>query len=71
MIQPKVYKPQKRNKTLPTMEEIVEQRFNAGIAGYAESRLFLEGDIVEDDYDDDMKRRLLKELEEHNQLQKK
>ena len=61
----------KRDKSLPLMEEIVEQRFNAGIAGYAESRLFLEGDIVEEDYDDEMKRRLLKELEEHKQTQKK
>ncbi len=71
MIQSKVQKLPQRDETLPSMEEIVEQRFNAGIAGYAESRLFLEGDIVEDDYDDTMKRRLLTELEEHKQNQKK
>lgn len=48
---------------LPSIESIVEQRMNAGIAESAEVEVYYRGDLVESDYSDETKQRLLAELE--------
>lgn len=55
---------------LPNIKEIVERRYYAGIAAWDETMLYLKGDLDDEEYSDDFKRKLLAEVEEAEQKMK-
>lgn len=54
--------PTKRRKKLPAIEAITKRRIEAGIADLAEMELFYSNDLVDEDYSDEFKQRLLDQL---------
>src|SRR4051812_30740643 len=52
-----------KNNQLPSIETIVKERVDAGIAGPAEVLVYFKGDLDDADYSDETKRSLLAELE--------
>ncbi len=64
LIQARIHKPQKSKKVFPSIEEIVKQRIEIGIAGSAESDLYWGGDLDESEYSDEAKEQLLAEVKQ-------
>ena len=58
----------KRKKQLPDIQEIVDRRVAAGIAGHAEFILWANDDLVDEDYSDEFKQQLLDEVERAERL---